>query len=117
MATLRKDAQLGVLDQRVRSSCPRDGDIRVFRSVENQRWHRKCVKLVNEVGVETTPPDLAPLPGPPSVSHPRFLRFLEDFIYQATGYSLGIVKHRLEAPLHHPATPAQDSPHELIEER
>ena len=50
MPTLRKDVQLGVLDQRVRPSCPRDGYIPVFRSVQDQRWHRERMKLINEVG-------------------------------------------------------------------
>src|SRR5215207_275662 len=103
MATLGKDAQLGVLDQRVRSLCPRDGHVPVLLSVENQRWHRERMKLLNEVGVEATPFDLAPLPRFPSFSHPRLLRLLEDLIYQALGNDLGIVKHGSEAPPDHPA--------------
>ena len=117
MTTPWENVQLRVPDQRVCSLGPRGGDVPVFRSMQDQRWHRERMKPVDEVGVEAAPFDLVPLPSPPGSSHSRFLRHLKDFIYQATRYSLGIVKHSLETPPYHPATPAQDRPQQPIEKR
>src|SRR5215216_235792 len=105
MSTLRENIQLGVFDQRVCSWSPRDRDVPIFCSMKNQRWDRKCMKLVNEVGVKATPSDLVPLPESPSLPHSWLLRYLINLIHEASCYSLGIVKYGLQAPPYHPATP------------